>query len=571
MTEVPPPAWGALPGPDGTRFRIWAPGVETLTLVLPDRELAMDPAGAGWFERVTDAPAGTEYGFRLPDGFVVPDPAARRQAGDVHGRSVVTGTDYGWRHPRPERAWREAVIYECHIGTFTPEGTFRAAIDRLPHLAGLGVTHLEILPVAQFGGDRGWGYDGVLPYAPHPAYGRPDEMRALIDAAHGHGLMVLLDVVYNHFGPDGNYLGMYAPDFFDADRHTPWGAGIDYTRDAVRRFFIDNAVYWVTEFNLDGLRLDAIDQIRDPSDPELLVQLAREVQAAAGRPVHLTTEDNRNVTHLHEGAAAMQGEWNDDWHNAAHVLLTGETEGYYDAYAADPTGLLTRAMAEGFSTGGAGGKGVRSAHMQPETFIDFLQNHDQVGNRARGERLTVLADRDALRAMQAVLLLQPHVPMIFMGDEWEEERPFLFFADFDGDLGRAVTEGRRKEFEGFAGFSAAEVPDPVARATFEASRIDWTRAETPEGRAAVERHRALLRLRAERIGPLLDGTGPGAGRVLDAPARCLAVDWALGGGTVSIRANLSEAAVDLPAADGEMIHLEGAAPGAPNSAAVFVS
>ncbi|MEM7487545.1 MAG: malto-oligosyltrehalose trehalohydrolase [Pseudomonadota bacterium] len=571
MTD-PLSAWGAIPTDAGTRFRLWAPGVASLTLCLPGRDHDMAPEGDGWFGLTTDAPEGTEYAFRLPDGMRVPDPAARRQAGDVHGPSVVAATSHDWTHPRPDTPWHEAVIYECHIGTFTPEGTFAAAREKLPHLADLGITVLEILPVAQFGGDRGWGYDGVLPYAPHPAYGSPEDLRELIDAAHGHGIMALLDVVYNHFGPDGNYLHLYASDFFDPDRETPWGAGIDYRAAPVRRFFIENALYWVRDFNLDGLRLDAIDHIRDPSEPELLVELAREVRAL-GRPVHLTTEDNRNVTHLHErdgdAVPLMTAEWNDDWHNAAHVVLTGETEGYYDAYADDPVGLLVRAMADGFSTGGAGGRGTPSGHLPPDAFIDFLQNHDQIGNRAMGERLTVLADPARLRALQAVLLLSPHVPMIFMGDEWDEVAPFLFFADFAGDLGQAVTQGRRREFEGFARFSAEDVPDPIARATFERSRIDWSHPETEPGRATLDRHRDLLALRRNRIAPLIPGTGPDCGRVLPAPEGCLAVDWRLGGGTLSVRANLGDAPVEMAAPEGEMIHLTGADVGAPASAAVW--
>ncbi|CUH40011.1 Malto-oligosyltrehalose trehalohydrolase [Jannaschia seosinensis] len=574
MTDLP--TWGAIPSDTGTRFRLWAPDVPEVGLCLPDGEHDMKTVGDGWFELTADAPVGTEYAFRLPDNHRVPDPASRLQAETVHGTSVVASSAHDWRHDRPDRGWHEAVIYECHIGTFTPEGTYRAAIEKLPHLADLGVTVLEILPVAHFGGDRGWGYDGVLPYAPHPAYGTPEELRELIDAAHAHGLMVLMDVVYNHFGPDGNYLHMYASRFFDPERQTPWGAGIAYAAEPVRRFFIENALYWIRDFNLDGLRLDAIDHVRDPhSDTEILIDLAREVRATVDRPVHLTTEDNRNVTHLHardgDRVPLMTAEWNDDWHNAAHVLLTGETEGYYDAYADDPTSLLVRSMAEGFSTRGAGGKGSPSGHLPPDVFIDFLQNHDQIGNRAMGERLTVLADHDRLRAMQALLLLSPHVPMIFMGDEWDETNPFLFFAGFEGELGKAVTQGRRREFEHFKSFSASDVPDPVDPKTFERSRIDWSKAESEAGQAALARHRELLILRRERIVPMIPGTGSDCGTMLKAPALCFAVDWQLGGGRLSVRTNLSDAKADLPPADGDLIHLTGDAPGVPASTAFWIS
>lgn len=573
MTALP--SWGAIVTEFGTRFRLWAPDLASLRLCLPDSEDAMQATGDGWFSLTRQAPAGTAYAFGLPDGTRVPDPASRLQVDSVHGDSVVTSSDYDWQHDRPDLPWHAAVIYECHIGTFTPQGTYRAAMAKLPHLVDLGVTALELMPVAQFGGDRGWGYDGVLPYAPHPAYGTPDDLRALIDAAHGHGLMVLLDVVYNHFGPEGNYLHHYASGFFE-DRQTPWGPGIAYAAPPVRRFFIDNALYWLRDFNLDGLRLDAIDHIRDPdSDPEFLIALAQEIRAKIARPVHLTTEDNRNVTHLHarkgDTVPLMTAEWNDDWHNAAHVLLTGETAGYYSGFAADPTGLLTRAMAEGYATTGAGGKGAPSGHFPPDVLINFMQNHDQIGNRAMGERLNVLAPEPALRAMQAVLLLSPHVPMIFMGDEWEEMNPFLFFAGFTGDLGRAVTEGRRREFADFDSFAAQDVPDPIDPQSYHRSRIDWTKLDSHAGRTAFARYRDLLRLRRDRIVPLIPGTGPHSGQRLDAPDRCLAVDWRLGGGILSVRANLSPAAADLPAAAGEPIHLTGDVPGAPHSAAFWIA
>jgi maltooligosyltrehalose trehalohydrolase len=574
MTDLP--QWGAVLMGEDTRFRLWAPDVDQVSLCLPDAAHDMQSDGDGWFALTIPAPAGTPYAFALPGGQRVPDPASRLQIDTVHGTSVVTSPDHDWQHDRPDLPWHAAVIYECHIGTFTQGGTYRAAIEKLPHLAELGVTVLELMPVAHFGGDRGWGYDGVLPFAPHPAYGTPADLRALIDAAHGHGLMVLLDVVYNHFGPDGNYLHLYASQFFDASRQTPWGAGIDFAADPVRRFFTENAIYWLRDFNLDGLRLDAIDHVRDPhSDPEFLVTLARTIRAILDRPVHLTTEDNRNITHLHERAGGqvslMTAEWNDDWHNAAHVLLTGETAGYYDRFADDSTGLLLRAMTEGFGTKGAGGTGTTSGHMPPDVFIDFLQNHDQIGNRALGERLTVLADAPHLRAMQAVLLLSPHVPMMFMGDEWDEMNPFLFFAGFDGELAEAVTTGRRSEFADFQTFDAPDLPDPIDPQTFERSRIDWGRLDTDTGRAAFLRHRDLLRLRRDRIVPLIPGTGPDCGRSLAAPDRCLAVDWHLGGGVLSVRANLSNSAVTLPDAAGACVHLSGTAIGAPASAAVWIA
>ena len=578
MADRPLPAWGAVRRADGgVRFRLWAPDCEALTLRLDGSDQPMEPAGGGWFETVAEAAEGAPYAFVLPDGTTVPDPASRRQDGDVHGPSCVTGSDYAWQTGWDGRAWEEAVICELHIGTFTADGTFRAAIGRLDALADTGFTAIEIMPVAQFAGSRGWGYDGVLPYAPHPAYGTPDDLRAFVDAAQQRGLMVLLDVVYNHFGPEGNYLHAYAEPFFDASRHTPWGAGIDYTRTPVRRFFIENALYWLREFRLDGLRLDAIDQIRDPSEPELLVELAQEVRARiTDRPVHLTTEDNRNVTHLHErrnGAVALHtAEWNDDMHNAAHVLATGEADAYYRPFADDPSRHLARALAEGFAFQGPE-RGEPSAHLPPAAFVDFLQNHDQTGNRALGERLVTLTDPAMHDALTAILLLSPHVPLMFMGEDWGETRPFLFFAGFDGDLGRAVTEGRRREFADFPAFAGhtGDIPDPIDPATFAASRLDWARRDTPGGMAAREKVRHLLRLRRDRIVPHLARAGGHAGTVRVAGDGRIAVDWRLGDARLALRANLGDSAADLPGADGTLLHLSGAAPGAPRSAAHYIA
>jgi maltooligosyltrehalose trehalohydrolase len=578
MADPSLPAWGAVRLPDGRmRFRLWAPDCDALTLRLDGSDRAMAPAGGGWFQTLAEAAEGAPYAFVLPDGRAVPDPASRRQAGDVHGPSCVSKTAFDWRTAWIGRPWEEAVICELHVGTFTPEGTFRAAIERLDALADTGFTAIEIMPVAQFAGDRGWGYDGVLPYAPHPAYGSPDDLCELVDAAHARGLMVLLDVVYNHFGPEGNHLHAYAEPFFDAARHTPWGAGIDYTKAPVRRFFIENALYWLAEFRMDGLRLDAIDQIRDPSDPELLVELAREVRARLpDRPVHLTTEDNRNVTHLHarqDGAVVLHtAEWNDDLHNAAHVLATGEADAYYRPFADDPSRHLARALAEGFAFQGPG-RGEPSGHLPPAAFVDFLQNHDQTGNRALGERLVTLTDPATHDALTAILLLSPHIPLMFMGEDWAETRPFLFFAGFGGDLARAVTEGRRREFADFPAFAGhtGDIPDPIAPATWQASRIDWARRESPEGQAAQAKVQHLLALRRERIVPHLAQAGGHAGEVLRGGGGLVAVDWRLGRVRLSLRANLGDAAAALPAAVGDLIHLAGAGPGAPRSAAHYLA
>ncbi|MGP9805421.1 malto-oligosyltrehalose trehalohydrolase [Paracoccus sp. NSM] len=558
-----PTEWGPLAVEGGTRFRLWAPGQARLSLRCEGRDHPMQRDDQGWFAlTVPGIGAGTEYGFVLQDGRVVPDPAARAQAGSVHGLSRVTDPGgFDW-HPWQGRPWHEAVILELHVGTFTPEGTFRAAIDRLTDLAATGITAIEIMPVAQFAGNRGWGYDGVLPYAPHPAYGPPEDLKALVDACHRHGLMALLDVVYNHFGPEGNYLETYAPDFFDPDRLTPWGKAIAYDRPPVRRFFIENALYWLGEFRFDGLRLDAVDHLRDASDPEILVELAQEVRAHFPR-AHLTTEDNRNITALHErgpdGEVRLHtAEWNDDFHNVAHVIATGEAEGYYAAFATDPWPKFARALAEGFVWQGEGGHGAPSAHLPPTAFVDFLQNHDQIGNRAFGERLLTLAPRPMVRALMAIHLLSPHIPLMFMGEEWGETRPFAFFTDFDGDLADIVRDGRRREFTGFAAFEAEAtrdaIPDPNAPATFAASRIDWDRAASTEGRDWLAFVQGLLDLRRERIIPHLKDAPGHSGRVLLARDRLIAVDWRLAGARLGLRANLSPAPAALPQARGECIH-----------------
>ena len=573
-TGVSEPEWGAILRPDGTaRFRLWAPDCEALRLRHAGEEAAMEPAGDGWFELVRPASAGDAYAFVLPDGTAVPDPAARAQEGDVHGPSILVDSSYEWCHESPRRPWEEAVICELHVGTFTPEGTFRAATEKLPLIAEAGYTGIDILPVAQFGGRRGWGYDGVLLYAPHEVYGTPDELRALVDAAHGLGLMVQMDVVYNHFGPEGNYISAYASGFFEGDRETPWGGGIHYDYAPVRRFFIENGLHWLLDYRIDGLRFDAIDHIHDPSDPDILVDMAREIRRHVPH-AWLMTEDNRNVTYLHERedgrATLMDGEWNDDWHNAAHVVATGEEEGYYADFARNAAGHLARAAAEGFAYQGEQGpasdepRGKASGHLPPQAFVDFLQNHDQIGNRALGERLTELAPHSRLMAMQAMLLLSPHIPLMFQGDEWGETGPFQFFADFEGELGRAVSEGRQKEFAHFVGF-AKDVPDPIDLAAFERSKLHWGRREQGEHQETLDRFRALVALRMERVVPLLAGTGPGCGTVLEAPHCCVAVDWRLNGGLLQCRANFHRHPEALPETRGEVIHVTGAAAGAPDS------
>ncbi len=569
-------SWGPeFVGEGDVRFRLWAPGQSELALRLDGVDAAMIRQEDGWFELLaTGVSPGARYGFVLADGAVIPDPASRAQAEGVHGPSVVVDPQgYKWVEDAwPGRPWEEAVIYELHIGAFTPEGTFRAAIERLAHLRDLGVTAIEIMPVAHFAGERGWGYDGVFHYAPHPAYGAPDDMKAFVDAAHGHGLMVLLDVVYNHFGPEGNYLSLYAPQFFHPERQTPWGAAIAYEKAPVRAFFVENALYWLDEFRLDGLRFDAIDHIHDEgSDPEILVEIAQRIRREfPDRKIHLTTEDNRNITRLHErdgqGRAALYtAEWNDDLHNVAHVVATGETEGYYSDFAEDHWRKMARTLAEGFAYQGEastyGGKKPRgrpSAHLPPTAFVDFLQNHDQVGNRAFGERLIALADQQMVRGLMAVLLLSPHIPLLFMGEETGETRPFCFFTDFEGELADAVRNGRRREFAHFAAFRGDEaelvqIPDPNEASTFDACKLDWARLATDDGADWLAFTRGLLDLRREKIVPLLHDAPGHSGRVLAADDGVIAIDWRLKKGLLQLRANLGDAEHPVPSYEGTII------------------
>ncbi|MCL5497518.1 malto-oligosyltrehalose trehalohydrolase [Escherichia coli] len=562
-------SWGAEWLGNGTvRFRVWASAQPSITLRLAGQDLDMRPCSEGWFELTVENVAhGTEYQYVLADGMTLPDPASRAQKADVNGPSlVIDPTQYHWQLPQWQgRPWEETVVYELHIGTFTPDGTFRSAIRKLPYLAELGITQIEVMPVSQFGGNRGWGYDGVLLYAPHSAYGTPDDFRAFVDAAHALGLSVVLDIVLNHFGPEGNYLSLLSPDFFDSSRSTPWGAGIAYDVDAARRYIAEAPLYWLTEFRLDGLRFDAIDQIEDKSEKHILIEIAQRIrQQITDRPVHLTTEDSRNIIDLHprdqNGAAPLfTGEWNDDLHNAVHVLATGETHAYYQDFANAPEKWVARALAGGFAYQGdisahsGEPRGVDSRGQPPVAFVDFIQNHDQVGNRALGERLISLAGPERCQLLLAALLLSPHIPLIFMGEEYGETRPFLFFTDFHGDLARAVREGRAKEFAGHSGYDGIDVPDPNAESTFTLSKLNWQAQQSAEGKAWLALTRELLALRQQHIVPLLTHATGHNGTVVDTDCDFLAVRWTFPDGTLSMALNLGEHARPVPDLPGKTL------------------
>lgn len=548
--------WGASLGPDGSAlFRLWAPALEELRLDLGGWQRPMERRDDGWFSlEVSGAAAGTPYGFILPDGMMFPDPASRAQLSDVHGPSVLTSSAFAWQSQSwTGRPWEEAIIYELHVGAFTPEGNFGGVLKRLDHIASAGFTAIELMPVAQFSGTRGWGYDGVLPYCPHSAYGGAEGLKRLVDASHQRGLMIFLDVVYNHFGPDGNYLNAYAPDFFDPGRKTPWGPAIRFEEPAVRAFFLENPLYWLHEFRFDGLRFDAIDQIKDESETPILEEMAAAIRAQfSGREIHLMTEDERNIVALHprdeqNSPLLFTAEWNDDFHHAAHCIATGESSGYYAAFADDPVSHLARALAEGFCYQGesyspreGNPRGEPSAGQPPSTFVAFLQNHDQIGNRALGERLAALAEPDIVELLTAILLLNPQMPLVFMGEEFGETNPFLFFTDFHGELARAVREGRRREFADFDHFSeqkAEHIPDPNALPTFEASMLDWDRAATEAGRQRLGLFRRLIEARRAHIVPHLAGMKSMQGEAVQYSKQALSVRWGTGEGILLLCVN----------------------------------
>jgi malto-oligosyltrehalose trehalohydrolase len=582
MQRIHEMPFGAQPAPGGgCRFRLWAPSASGVELQVgppagPAETVIMAPEPGGWFTHLHPAAtAGWRYRYRIAGSDLwIPDPASRRQPDGVHGPSeVVDPRAHAWRDAGWQgRPWRETVLHELHVGTATEAGTFAATRALLPDLAALGVTAVELMPVAAFPGDRNWGYDGVLPFAPHAGYGTPDDLKDLVEAAHDLGLMVFLDVVYNHFGPEGNYLHLSAPEFFTERHHTPWGAAIDLDGPqsaTVRDFFVQNALFWLHEYHLDGLRLDAVHALYDDSPRHVLHELADAVAAGPGREraVHLVLENDANeARHLprdEAGAPALYtAQWNDDLHHAFHVALTGEDGGYYADYADRPAAHLARALAEGFAYQGDPSpyrdgerRGEPSGHLPPTAFVSFLQNHDQIGNRAFGERLTTLASEQALRAAVAVQLLAPQVPLLFMGEPDGSEAPFLFFCDFGPDLAPKVTEGRRREFARFPAFADPEVrariPDPGALDTFVASR------PTPPAAAVASRWRSwygdLLARRASHVVPLLDELA--AGEILAATdPGAVAIDWPWrGGGALRLRATLQDAPATLPAASGEVV------------------
>jgi maltooligosyltrehalose trehalohydrolase len=495
-------------------FTLWAPAAAAVEVVVDNRSFPMRPERGGWWAADVDGgPAGSRYGFRLDGGPVRPDPRSPWQPDGVHGLSAtVDHAAFAWH----DAGWRGlalpgAVLYELHVGTFSEAGAFDGVIEHLDHLVALGVDAIELMPVCEFPGRRGWGYDGVDLYAPHHALGGPDGLKRLVDACHGAGLGVVFDVVYNHLGPSGNYLGEFGPYFTDR-YHTAWGAAVNVDgpgSDEVRRFIIDNAVMWLRDYHGDGLRLDAVHAIVDTSAIPLLEQLAVEIDALAAlvrKPLFVIAESDRNdpaiVRPRGVGGCGLDAAWADEWHHALHAVLTGETNGYYADFGSMPA--LAKALQQAWVHDGTRSTyrdrvyGRSPAGLGGHQFVIATQTHDQVGNRAAGERLAALTTEGRLKVAAALLLTAPFVPMLFMGEEWAASTPFQYFTDHeDPELGRAVTEGRRREFEAF-GWDPQNVPDPQAVETFERSKLQWTEAahgsDSEHGRV-LEWYRRLIALR----------------------------------------------------------------------------
>jgi malto-oligosyltrehalose trehalohydrolase len=556
----------------GTTFRLWAPAARRVELLL-DSPHRMQSLPNGWHEiAIAGARAGTLYKYRIDGELDVPDPASAFQPRDVSGPSEVIDHEYAWRAADWRgRPWHDTAVLELHPGTFTPAGSFLGAIEKLDHVVETGLTAIELMPIADFPGRRNWGYDGVLLYAPDSSYGRPQDLQALIDEAHLRGLMVFLDVVYNHFGPEGNYLARYAPGFF-MPAQTPWGQAIEYRVAEVRAFAVENALHWLRDYRFDGLRLDAVHAISEPGRSLLLGALslgAGDLAAATGRAIHLVLENDDNRANLLDPETdpprgKYRAQWNDDYHHAWHVLLTGEQTGYYQDYAADPRAQLARILSTGFAYQGEASphrdgrrRGESSGTLPPTAFVNFLQNHDQIGNRPLGDRLQ--ADEAAISAALAITLLAPMPPLLFMGEEWGSRQPFPFFCDFQGDLAEAVRKGRRAEFKSAYASMADDIPDALAEGTFRSAILDWDARGTPAGQRRLALVRDLLTTRRQMIIPRLHGAAFGAARWDDG---VLSANWRLGDGAeLLLLANLSDATA-RPARMPAGTPIWGGAPGA---------
>lgn len=542
----------------GVRFRLWAPGAKEVALCLISKEnissfSAMEKLPGGWFQADNnDASAGSLYRFRIDDNLLVPDPVSRFQPIDINGSSkVIDPAEFDWtNHDWQGRPWEEVILYELHVGTFSPEGTFAGVEAKLDYLAELGITAIELMPVAAFAGKYNWGYDGVLLFAPTGVYGHPDDLKRLVLKAHRKGIMVILDVVYNHFGNEGNYLYVYAKEaFFQEDTHTPWGVAINFSGPdsrTVRDFFIHNALYWLEEFQLDGLRFDAVHGIHDNSQPHILEEIAEAVAQGPGktRHIHLILENDNNEAHYlgrkpNGIPKHFTAQWNDDIHHALHVLLTDENEGYYQDYADKPIRHLARCLTEGFAYQGEPSpyrhntyRGEISRMLPPTAFVSFLQNHDQIGNRALGERLCTMVEEQYIRLAASLLLLAPQPPLLFMGEEFLATTPFYYFCDFEEILAQAVTEGRRHEFSLIPQSSAPEllalIPDPCSPETFQQSCLSWENLKNRSEKQGFSFYKTIINTRKQFIAPRLKGIEGEKATYRILGPKALDVRWTLG-------------------------------------------
>ena len=539
-------------------IRVWAPAAGRVEVVGGERRTAMVQAGGGWHVAPASA-AGDDgrYLFSVDGGDPAPDPRSQYQPEGVHGpsqlvdHSTFAWTDHGWGG----FPLSDAVIYELHTGTFSAAGTFDGVAEKIPHLFDLGVNAIELMPVATFPGSRGWGYDGVDLFAPHPAYGGPEGLKRLVDACHAAGIAVVLDVVYNHLGPDGNYLGTYGPYFTDVYQ-TPWGTAMNYDgrgADEVRRFFVDNALAWLRDYHCDGLRLDAVHAIIDTSAVHFLEQVSssvRRLREETGRELWLIAESDLNDPRLlwpaDRGGYGFDAQWSDDFHHALHSVVTGERDGYYRDFGtlADLAVALREAFvyAGRYSTYRERTYGRLPTGQPGWAFLGYIQDHDQVGNRARGERISHLVSPGLCRVAAALVLLGPFTPMLFAGEEWAASTPFLYFTNHeDHELARSVTRGRRREFSAF-GWPAEDVPDPQAQATFDASRLRWEELDTPLHAEMLTWYRDLLRLRRSEAS-LRDGRLDAVEVDFDEAGRWLVMRR----GTLSVCCNFGRAAVEVEA------------------------
>ncbi len=560
----------------GVRFRFFAPAVPSVRLLLDGRDaLSMQADGHGWHElNVPNAAAGSRYRYLLPDGTQVPDPASRFQPEDVDGPSeVVDPSAYRWAEsPWRGLPWHLTVIYELHVGTFTEDGTFRPAIGNLAALQALGVTAIELLTISDFAGLRNWGYDTVLLYAPDSAYGRPEDLKAFVEAAHERGLQVILDAVYNHFGPEGNYLPRYFPQILSNKYSTAWGQALNFDGDCsaeAREFIVQNALYWIREYHVDGLRLDATHAIIDNGPRHILDELADRVHAAAGdRHVHLILENENNIAHRltrsPDGAVqCYTAQWN---HDVDHLLGAGFMGTFDDRQNDDKgeTDRLGKALAEGFVIAAQENHDEFEAgcHVPPTAFVSFLQSHDLIGNRIFGERVSNLLPAATVRALVAVALLLPQTPMLFMGEEWGASTPFPYFCDFHGDLGEAVRKGRYEQISKLPGVSQEDLkhaPDPQAEATFLSAKLQWHQRSDEVHAGWLELYTSLLSIRRERLMPSLANLPGRCGAYEVLGPGALKIAWKLKGGVrLYLAANLWHAAREgFGPAMGEVLWLEG--------------